>query len=151
MLITCSEKRRLMGDDRTPWKHRGGMCCPVSPLCLAEGKHSDCSKGYLTRGENILVTGIVWRGVMAPLQAFNSSPDKHLAREADRARGGSDRPALSPYSFICHQMVNAGVRPNLPTGVGRQRCSTGCRDNTSGSLNLCMCAVLFDRSPRTER
>lgn len=41
MPITCSEKTRLRGDDRTLWKNRSGMCCSVSPLCLAKGKHSD--------------------------------------------------------------------------------------------------------------
>lgn len=75
------------------------MCCPVSTLSLAEGNNSDCSEGYLTRGENIPVAeilwGIDWGGVMAPLQAINSRPEKHLAREADRARGRSDKPALS--------------------------------------------------------
>lgn len=97
MLITCSEKRRLRGEERTLWKHRSGIWCPLSPLWLAAGKRSDCGKGYLTRGESTPVVGIVWgidwRGVTEPLQAFNS-------READRARGGSDRPALSSYSFM---------------------------------------------------
>lgn len=75
------------------------MCCPVSTLSLAEGNNSDCSEGYLTRGENIPVAeilwGIDWGGVMSLLQAINSRPEKHLAREADRARGRSDKPALS--------------------------------------------------------
>lgn len=47
---------------------------------------------------------------MAPLQAFYSQPDKPLAREADRAKGGSDKPVLSSYSFM-------GMSPN-----GKCRC-----------------------------
>lgn len=130
------------------------MCCPVSPVCLAEGKHSDCSKGYLTRGENIPAAGIVWRGVMAPLQAFNSRPDKHLAREADRARGGSDRPALSPYSFMVTMSPDVKCRcedkPSYWCGQTEVLHRLQ-RQQIWVFLNLYMCAVLFDRSPRPER
>lgn len=52
---------------------------------------------------------------MAPLQAINSRPDKHLARQADRVRGGSDRPALSSYSFMVTMSPNTKCRCAMQT------------------------------------
>lgn len=90
---------------------------------------------------------------MAPLETFNSRPDKHLAREADRARGGSDRPALSSSSFMVTMPLNGKCRCEAKPcyWCGQTEVLHRLQRQQTCLFEFTRVCCAFDRSPRTER